>query len=165
MGLKQMGLTVGGVAAAVLSYFPLYTIEVLGFDTIGAGFLVAASQAGGAVPRLALGAASDRWMAGRRSAWLAGTAMVAAGVFAVYALGAFRTPLIAGLLAFRDGDRRLRVGRHLLRDECEDRRAEGCGSPQRDGLRLDRRGASLRPRPLRAPPRLAGPAIDHEARR
>jgi MFS transporter, ACS family, aldohexuronate transporter len=97
------GLVLGMVQAAVLSYFPLYTIEVLGFDTIRAGFLVAASQAGGAVSRLALGAASDRWMADRRSAWLAGTAVVAAGVFAVYAFGAFRTPLTAGLLAFATG--------------------------------------------------------------
>jgi len=97
------GLVLGMVQAAVLSYFPLYAIEVLGFDTIRAGFLIAASQAGGAVSRLALGAASDRWMADRRSAWLAGTAVVAAGVFAVYAFGAFRTPLTAGLLAFAMG--------------------------------------------------------------
>jgi sugar phosphate permease len=97
------GLVLGMVQAAVLSYFPLYTVEVLGFDTIGAGFLVAASQAGGAVSRLALGAASDRWMAGRRSAWLAGTAVVAACVFALHAFGVFRTPITAGLLAFATG--------------------------------------------------------------
>ena len=61
------GLVLGMVQAAVLSYLPLFTIQGLGFDKIGAGLLVAASQAGGAVSRLVLGAASDRWAAGRRS--------------------------------------------------------------------------------------------------
>jgi predicted MFS family arabinose efflux permease len=61
------GLVLGMVQAAVLSYLPLYTIQALGFDTIGAGLLVACSQAGGTVSRLALGAASDRWLADRRS--------------------------------------------------------------------------------------------------
>jgi len=61
------GLILGMVQAAVLSYLPLYTVQALGFDTIGAGYLVACSQAGGAVSRLALGAASDRWLADRRS--------------------------------------------------------------------------------------------------
>jgi ACS family hexuronate transporter-like MFS transporter len=97
------GLVLGMVQAAVLSYFPLYTVEVLGFDTIGAGFLVAASQAGGAVSRLVLGAASDRWGTGRRSAWLAGTAVVATAVFALYAFLPVGTPLTAGLLAFAAG--------------------------------------------------------------
>jgi hypothetical protein len=99
MGIKQMGLTLGGVAsalvlrarrrlggreagrgsagrrwwrsspagswlgmvqAAVLSYLPRYAVQALGFDHIGAGLLVACSQAGGAVSRLVLGAASDR---------------------------------------------------------------------------------------------------------
>ena len=52
------------VQAAVLSYLPIFSIQVLGFDKIGAGLLVACSQAGGAVARLALGAASDRWLVG-----------------------------------------------------------------------------------------------------
>ena len=58
------GLVLGMVQGAVLSYLPLFTIQALGFDKIGAGLLVAASQAGGAVSRLVLGAASDRWAAG-----------------------------------------------------------------------------------------------------
>jgi len=45
------GLVLGMVQAAVLSYLPLYTIQALGFDPIGAGLLVACSQAGGAVSR------------------------------------------------------------------------------------------------------------------
>lgn len=97
------GLVLGMVQAAVLSYLPLYTIQALGFDTIGAGLLVAASQAGGAVSRLALGAASDRWLAARRSAWLAVTGAVGAGIFVLYGLWPVSTPLAAGVLAFAAG--------------------------------------------------------------
>src|SRR5439155_26232823 len=79
------GLVLGMVQAAVLSYLPLYTIQALGFDAIGAGLLVACSQAGGAVSRLALGAASDRWLAERRSVWLAVTGAIGAGSFPSYA--------------------------------------------------------------------------------
>jgi sugar phosphate permease len=87
----------------VLSYLPLFAIQVLAFDMIGAGLLVAASQAGGAVSRLALGAASDRWLAGRRSAWLALTSALGAVLFAAYALWPISAPLAAGVLAFATG--------------------------------------------------------------
>lgn len=97
------GLILGMVQAAVLSYLPLYTIQVLGFDKIGAGLLVASSQGGGAVSRLVLGAASDRWIAGRRSVWLALTGAVGALVFAAYAFWPVPTPLGAGALAFATG--------------------------------------------------------------
>jgi MFS family permease len=97
------GLVLGMVQAAVLSYLPLYTIQALGFDTIGAGLLVASSQAGGALSRLGLGAASDRWLAGRRSAWLAVTGVVGAGVFLLYALWPVSGALAAGVLAFGAG--------------------------------------------------------------
>ena len=97
------GLVLGMVQAAVLSYLPLYTIQALGFDAIGAGLLVACSQAGGAVSRLALGAASDRWLADRRSAWLALTGSIGAASFASYAVWAVSTPLAAGMLAFATG--------------------------------------------------------------
>ena len=40
------GFVLGMVQAAVLSYLPLFTIQGLGFDKIGAGLLVAPSQAG-----------------------------------------------------------------------------------------------------------------------
>jgi len=91
------------VQAAVLSYLPLYTIQALGFDTIGAGLLVACSQAGGAVSRLALGAASDRWFADRRSVWLALTGTIGACSFASCAIWLVSTPLAAGALAFATG--------------------------------------------------------------
>jgi MFS family permease len=97
------GFVLGMVQGAVLSYLPLFTIQALGFDKIGAGFLVAASQGGGAVSRLALGAASDRWFAGQRSVWLAITGALAAAIFGLYAVWPATAPLAAGLLAFAAG--------------------------------------------------------------
>jgi ACS family hexuronate transporter-like MFS transporter len=97
------GLVLGMVQAAVLSYLPLYCVQALGFDAIGAGFLVACSQAGGAVSRLVLGAASDRWLTGRRSLWLALTGAVGAAIFAGYAAWSVTAPLAAGALAFASG--------------------------------------------------------------
>lgn len=97
------GLALGMVQAAVLTYLPLYATQGLGFDRIAAGLLVAASQAGGVVSRLALGAASDRWFAERRSIWLTGTAAVGAAVFLVYAIRPVSAPLAAGALAFAAG--------------------------------------------------------------
>jgi MFS transporter, ACS family, hexuronate transporter len=97
------GLVLGMVQAAVLSYLPLYAVQALGFDTIGAGLLVACSQAGGAVSRLVLGAASDRWLTGRRSLWLALTGSVGAAIFLVYATHPVTSPGLAGALAFASG--------------------------------------------------------------
>jgi ACS family hexuronate transporter-like MFS transporter len=97
------GFVLGMVQGAVLSYLPLFTIQALGFDKIGAGLLVAASQAGGAVSRLALGAASDRWAAGRRSRWLAFTGAVGAAIFLAYAVWPASSAGVAGLLAFATG--------------------------------------------------------------
>jgi MFS family permease len=97
------GLVLGMVQAAVLSYLPLYTIQALGFDTIGAGVLVASAQAGGAAARLVLGAASDRWLVDRRSMWLAVTGAIGTGSFACYALWQVPGPLAAGILAFATG--------------------------------------------------------------
>ena len=97
------GLVLGMVQAAVLSYLPLYAVQALDFDAIGAGRLVACSQAGGAVSRLVLGAASDRWLTGRRSTWLVLTGGVGAIVFAGYASHPVVAPLAAGGLAFLSG--------------------------------------------------------------
>jgi predicted MFS family arabinose efflux permease len=97
------GLVFGMVQAAVLSYLPLYAVQTLGFDAVGAGLLVACSQAGGAVSRLALGAASDRWLTGRRSLWLALTGAVGALIFATYAAWIVTAPALAGVLAFASG--------------------------------------------------------------
>jgi MFS family permease len=97
------GLVLGMVQAAVLSYLPLYAVQALGFDKIGAGLLVACSQAGGAVARLVLGAASDRWLPGRRSVWLALTGSVGAAIFLIYAAHPVTSPGVAGALAFASG--------------------------------------------------------------
>jgi MFS transporter, ACS family, hexuronate transporter len=97
------GLLLGMVQAAVLSYLPLYCVQALGFDKIGAGLLVACSQAGGAAARLALGAASDRWLAGRRSIWLALTSGLAIVIFSVYAVWSVSWAPAAGALAFVAG--------------------------------------------------------------
>lgn len=97
------GLVLGMVQAAVLSYLPLYAVQALGFDKIGAGLLVACSQAGGAVSRLVLGAASDRWLTGRRSLWLTLTGAVGAAIFLVYAAHPVNSPGLAGALAFASG--------------------------------------------------------------
>jgi MFS family permease len=97
------GLVLGMVQAAVLSYLPIFTIQVLGFDKIGAGLLVACSQAGGAVARLALGAASDRWLVGQRTVWLGITGALGAGLFIVYAVWPVSAPAMAGVLAFATG--------------------------------------------------------------
>ena len=97
------GLVLGMVQAAVLSYLPLYAVQALGLDAIGAGLLVACSQAGGAVSRLALGAASDHWLPGRRSLWLALAGAIGAVIFAAYAAWFVTTPVLAGILAFAIG--------------------------------------------------------------
>jgi MFS family permease len=97
------GLLLGMVQAAVLSYLPLYAVQALGFHAVGAGMLMACSQAGGAVSRLALGAASDRWLTRQRSVWLALTGAVGAVIFTVYAVWLVTVPWLAGVLAFASG--------------------------------------------------------------
>ena len=71
--------------------------EASGLDAAGA------SQAGGAVSRLVLGAASDRWSSGRRPPWLVFTSALAAAIFFVYALVPTSEPFWAGVLAFAAG--------------------------------------------------------------
>jgi predicted MFS family arabinose efflux permease len=97
------GVVLGMVQSAVLAYLPLFSVQALGFSHVGTGLLIAASQAGGAVSRLALGAASDRWSSGRRPPWLVLTSALAAAIFLVYAWVPTAAPLWAGLLAFAAG--------------------------------------------------------------
>jgi MFS transporter, ACS family, aldohexuronate transporter len=97
------GVVLGMVQSAVLSYLPLFSVQALGFSHVGAGILIAASQAGGAVSRLVLGAASDRWSSGRRPPWLVFTSALAAVIFFVYALVPTSAPFWAGVLAFAAG--------------------------------------------------------------
>jgi MFS family permease len=97
------GVVLGMVQSAVLAYLPLFSVQALGFSHVGTGVLIAASQAGGAVSRLLLGAASDRWSSGRRPPWLVFTSALAAAIFLVYAWVPTATPLWAGVLAFAAG--------------------------------------------------------------
>src|SRR5581483_7849492 len=97
------GVVLGMVQSAVLAYLPLFSVQALGFSHVGTGVLIAASQAGGAVSRLVLGAASDRWSSGRRPPWLVFTSALAAAIFLLYAWLPTAAPLGAGLLAFAAG--------------------------------------------------------------
>jgi MFS family permease len=97
------GLALGMVQSAVLAYLPLYGVEVLGLGAVAAGGLVAAAQAGGAVARLGLGAASDRWLGGRRPPWLVVSSLIGAAVFASYALQPMPHGFTAAALAFAAG--------------------------------------------------------------
>ncbi len=101
------GVALGMLQSAVLSYLPLYGVEVLGFTAIAAGALVAAAQAGGAAARLGLGAASDRWLDSRRPPWLVLSSAIAALIFAAYAVAPISRPALAMVLAFVAG-----VGAH-----------------------------------------------------
>jgi MFS family permease len=103
LALFSTGVLLGMVQSAVLSYLPVFAVQALGFTPIGAGMLVAASQAGGAAARLGLGAASDRWLGGRRPPWLVLTSTLGAAIFLVYAWVPSTAPLAAGLLAFAAG--------------------------------------------------------------
>jgi MFS family permease len=97
------GVVLGMLQSAVLSYLPLYGVEMLGFTAIAAGALVAAAQAGGAAARLGLGAASDRWLGGRRPPWLVLSSTIGAAIFATYAVAPISRPAAAAALAFAAG--------------------------------------------------------------
>jgi MFS family permease len=101
--LFAAGVVLGMVQSALLAYLPVFAVQALGYSAVGAGMLIAASQAGGAVARLGLGAASDRWLDGRRPPWLVLTSGLAALVFLVYALIPTSVPVWAGTLAFVAG--------------------------------------------------------------
>ena len=97
------GVALGMVQSAVLAYLPLYGVQGLGFTAVAAGALVAAAQAGGAAARLGLGAASDRWLGGRRPPWLVFSSLIGTAVFFAYAMPPMPRPLVAATLAFAAG--------------------------------------------------------------
>jgi MFS transporter, ACS family, aldohexuronate transporter len=97
------GVVLGMLQSAVLAYLPVFSVQALGFSPIGAGVLIAAAQIGGAVARLGLGVASDRWSSGRRPPWLVLTSALGAVTFLVYAWAPTAEPMPAALLAFFAG--------------------------------------------------------------
>jgi MFS transporter, ACS family, hexuronate transporter len=122
------GIALGMLQSAVLAYLPLYGVQALGWSAVAAGALVAVAQAGGAVARLALGAASDRWLGGRRPPWLVLSSLLGALVFGAYALAPARSPLAAFTLAFVAG-----IGAHGWVGVYFIASAEA-GGPRRAGL-------------------------------
>jgi ACS family hexuronate transporter-like MFS transporter len=122
------GVALGMLQSAVLAYLPLYGVQVLGWGAVGAGVLAAAAQAGGAGARLGLGAASDRWLGGRRPPWLVLSSILGALVFAAYALAPVRAPVAAVVLAFVAG-----IGAHGWVGVYFVASAEA-GGPRRSGL-------------------------------
>jgi predicted MFS family arabinose efflux permease len=101
--LFATGVVLGMLQSAVLAYLPVFSVQALGFSPVGAGVLIAAAQAGGAVARLGLGVASDRWSSGRRPPWLVLTSALGALTFLVYAWAPTAEPVPALLLAFLAG--------------------------------------------------------------
>ncbi len=144
------GVALGMLQSAVLAYLPLYGVQVLGWGAVGAGALVAAAQAGGAVARLALGAASDRWLGGRRPPWLVLSSLLGALVFAAYALTPVRAALAGVRARLRRGHRRAWLGRRVLHRERRGGRPASLRAAQRRGLRRHRAGAARRARPCSA---------------
>jgi len=101
--LFAAGVVLGMLQSAVLAYLPVFSVQALGFSPVGAGVLIAAAQIGGAVARLGLGIASDRWSSGRRPPWLMLTSVLGAITFLVYAWAPTAEPVPAALLAFVAG--------------------------------------------------------------
>jgi len=101
--LFAAGVVLGMLQSAVLAYLPVFSVQALGFSPVGAGVLIAAAQIGGAVARLGLGIASDRWSSGRRPPWLMLTSGLGAITFLVYAWAPTAEPVPAALLAFVAG--------------------------------------------------------------
>jgi predicted MFS family arabinose efflux permease len=97
------GVVLGMMQSALLAYLPIFSVQALGFSAVGAGVLIAAAQVGGAVARLGLGVASDRWSSGRRPPWLILTCALGAITFLVYAWAPTPDPIWAALLAFFAG--------------------------------------------------------------
>src|SRR5207248_3432931 len=101
--LFAMGVVLGMLQSAVLAYLPVFSVQALDFSPVGAGVLIAAAQIGGAVARLGLGIASDRWSSGRRPPWLVLTSALGTVIVLVYAWVPTANPLGAALLAFFAG--------------------------------------------------------------
>jgi MFS family permease len=97
------GLGLGMTQAALLGFLPLFATRRLGLSMVAAGGLLAAAQAGGALARVALGMASDRWRGGSRTPWLVLTSVLAAMAFGAFAWSPPAAPIVAAIVAFGAG--------------------------------------------------------------
>jgi len=97
------GLGLGMAQSALLGFLPLFATQRLGVSAVGAGALLAAAQAGGALARVGLGMASDRWFGGRRTPWLVVTAALAAASFGIFARMAPGSAALAAAVSFWAG--------------------------------------------------------------
>ncbi len=97
------GLGLGMAQSALLGFLPLFATQRLGVSAVSAGVLLAVAQAGGALARVGLGMASDRWFGGRRTPWLVLTAALAAASFGVFARMGAGSATLAGAAAFWAG--------------------------------------------------------------
>lgn len=97
------GFGLGMEQSAFLSYLPLFATQALGMGKIQAGTLLAVAQAGGAIARLGLGAASDRWLGGRRTPCLVLTSLLTAISFGALARLSVSSPGVGSVVAFCAG--------------------------------------------------------------
>lgn len=97
------GLALGMGQSAVLGFLPLFATQGLGLSAVAAGALLATAQGGGALARVGLGVASDRWFAGRRTTWLVLTAALAAATFAAFSAMGPGSGALAAAVSFWAG--------------------------------------------------------------
>jgi sugar phosphate permease len=97
------GLGLGIGQSSLLAYLVLYAREAFALPSVEAARLLALAHLGGAVGRLGWGVVSDRFFGGRRRPGLALNALIAAGGFAVFALGGALSPVVAALVALVAG--------------------------------------------------------------
>ena len=82
------GLALSTAQSSVLAYLALYAKETFALSAVAAGQVLALAQLGGTGSRLAWGAISDRFFGGRRRPGVVASALLGAGAYAVFALGA-----------------------------------------------------------------------------
>lgn len=97
------GLGLGMTQSAFFSYLPLFATQALGLSGVGAGALLGVAQTGGAAARLGLGAASDRWLGGRRAPFLVLAAVLTGASFLVFAWSPGASPGLVWGVVFLAG--------------------------------------------------------------
>lgn len=81
------GLALSTAQSSVLAYLALYAKETFAVSAVAAGQILALAQLGGTAARLAWGAASDRFLGGRRRPGVVASALLGAAAYALFALG------------------------------------------------------------------------------